>query len=96
MSFQEFIKKLLDSFLKLNFSKNAKERNLDIDKIQSFRKYRNKIIHRKSETKDNQNKKFQNLELKQLLINYIDLVEELVISKYYDKSKYGQPLNIDF
>lgn len=86
MPFPEFIKKLLDSFLELNFTKSAQEKNLNFEKIQDFRDYRNEIVHRKSEKKEVQDKEFYNLELTELLINYINLIKELVISKFYKET----------
>ena len=83
---EHFIIKLLDPFLELGFSQEYRNRNIDIDKIQEFKDYRNAVVHRKKDAKEIK-EDYNIFTLKELLLKYINLLEELVIKKYYKKTK---------
>jgi len=90
-----FVRKLLDSFLELEFSRYARERGLSTDELQAFKNYRNKLVHRSiKERKPNNSIYLDNLKLKNLIIDYIDLIEELVSLKYYDEDRRREIINL--
>lgn len=85
MSFDNFIKKLLDDYLDLDFTSECKKRGLELGiLLQRYKKYRNAIVHGK-ERLSLKDKKFSVMELETLIIEYIRLVEELVYPKYFKK-----------
>ncbi len=85
MPFDQFIKKLLDDYLDLGFTIESKKRGLEFGIIlQSYKKYRNAIVHGK-ERLSLKDKKFSIMELENLIIEYIRLVEELIYPNYFKK-----------
>jgi len=85
MDFGLFIKKLLDDYLDINFSNECKRRNLEIGStLQNYKRIRNAIIHGKDQL-SLKIKEFSVMKLKNLIIEYIRLVEELMYPNYFKK-----------
>ncbi|MFW9874946.1 MAG: hypothetical protein ACFFG0_17705 [Candidatus Thorarchaeota archaeon] len=83
--FAQFIKKLLNDFLELDFSNECKIRRFDFSiALQNYKKFRNAIIHGNDKLGLRQNE-YSAMELKTLIIEYIRLVEELIYPKYFKK-----------
>lgn len=87
MPYDKFIKKLLDDYLDLGFTSECKKGGFEFGiTLQSYKKYRNAIVHGR-ERLSLKDKKFSIMELETLIIEYIRLVEELIYPNYFKKSE---------